>query len=434
MTIRHVSLDFEKGDPAEQCLVPAHVRRLDYHCHAAASRQARLQGRLALEPDVDLADYTMQAVIDWIELGFVTADRHQSLNIGGHINKTLAKAGWREDSHVHGVERKDGYLGQVFLVRVNDPTPEKIRRVCSAIQSFCRLRPRADGRSFVITGIEVAVDIRPALKDPEPEERVRARWRMSELLRKHLAVRPGLLTTERDLPRVTFEDAQARRTKKILEPRKEMPGQAPQSLDLRLRLASQAHGKHVKPPLDGTFYVGADDAPVMLRLQDKTADSHGAGKGRVLLADADRRSRIEVRAWLPRPDEARLLASRGLKEITGKETGWRCPLETLEDLRDAKFEALRRPFFDFAIPTVPAVAGKRGAKPDPEQWAVFERSGVFGLDLYQRARATKSLGAKGYNEAYTELNERARKALVHLSKRWRGVELTEPEAPDAVEA
>ncbi len=117
-------------------MIPAHGCRLDYHCHAAASRQARLQGRLALDPDVDLADYTMQAVIDWIELGFVTEDRHQSLNIGGHINKTLAKAGWRKDSHVHGVERKDGYLGQVFLVRVNDPTPEKIRRVCSAIQSF----------------------------------------------------------------------------------------------------------------------------------------------------------------------------------------------------------------------------------------------------------------------------------------------------------
>ena len=425
MTIRHVSLDFEKGDPAEQCLVPAHVRRLDYHCHAAASRQARLQGRLALEPDVDLADYTMQAVIDWIELGFVTADRHQSLNIGGHINKTLAKTGWREDSHVHGVERKDGYLGQVFLVRVNDPTPEKIRRVCSAIQSFCRLRRRADGRRFVITGIEVAVDIRLALKDPEPEDRVRARWRMSELLRKHLAVRPGFLSTDRDLPRVTFEDAQARRTKKILEPRKEMPGQAPQSLDLRLRLAAQAHGKHVKPPLDGTFYVGADDAPVMLRLQDKTADSHGAGKGRVLLADADRRSRIEVRAWLPRPDEAGLLASRGLAEITGHKTGWRCPLETLEDLRDAKFEALRKPFFDFAIPTVPAVEGTKGLEPDQGQWEVFSRSGVFGLDLYQRRLEKRDLGRKGYGQAFQQLNERMRQALVHLSGSWHGVDLGE---------
>ncbi|WP_371039463.1 hypothetical protein, partial [Rhodosalinus sp. FB01] len=231
----------------------------------------------------------------------------------------------------------------------------------------------------MITGIEVAVDIRPALKDPEPEERVLARCRMSELLRKHLAVRPDLLTTDRDLPRVTFEDARARRTKKILEPRKEMPGQAPRALDLRLQLGAQARGKHVKPPLDGTFHVGADDATVMLRLQDKTADSHGAGNGRVLLADADRRSRIEVRAWLPRPDEAGLLMSGGLKEICGEETGWRCPLETLEDLRHVKFEALRKPFFDFAIPTVSAVEEAKGPEPNPKQWELFRRSGVFEL-------------------------------------------------------
>lgn len=439
-----VPLAFKFPDPDEIRCVPQHTRKIDYVVRPIASQQPITRGRLLLQPDLDLADYTVTAVLDWLEVGFVTEGRHQAQNIATKLNDHLAAAGHRGDCQLRGVERKWGHVGHCFLLRINDATPAKVALACRHLAAHYQLRVLGCGAPLVVTGVEVAVDLYPDHARLEPEEATLARWRMSDILSRHIRVHPRLVTTDDDLPR--FKDEEGSPVRKLVITSQPPPVRAQRLLGpaaFKLPGAALTLGNHRQPTVDSTFYVGAEASPLMLRLQDKTADSHErrhGQKGRTPLPAERRRSRIEVRAMLTDLTEERLAACRGLAELGHADPQWACKITTLSDLQSANFEALRRGFFDFVLPTVPASDGDEGNAPDKAQWNVFARSGAYGLDLYQSAQhqvalverlrtpegckgRSPRLGSKGHNRAYFELHERVRKALDRLSRQWRRFEV-----------
>lgn len=183
----------------------------------------------------------------------------------------------------------------------------------------------------------------------------------------------------------------------------------------------------------------------MLSLQDKIGDSHAGQPGRSPLPPEKRRARIELRAMLTQLTEQRLASCKGLAELRDVDPDWPCGIATLSDLKRANFEALRRGFFDFVLPTLPAGGGEDGAAPDQTQWSVFSRSGAYGLDLCHRAlhemgmaeRRRKPrghrgrslrLGPKGYNVSCQGLHERMRQPLSRLSRAWARFDLPRGDA------
>lgn len=437
-----VPVHFESGDADELRAVPTSLLNLDYSCSKAPEGQTVTRERVLLQPDIDFADYRFRAEIDWIELGFATDRAHQAMNICNKVNRELASAGFRDDSYVSGIERKPGYSGQHFLVRINAPTPLKLHFACMALRNNYAVQPYFEGDSFLVMGVEIAVDIYPDLDELDPWDRILALWKMSEVLRKHLYVNPFFLEDPRDHPRVFYRRNGSDKTAKLIERRRVLPRSEAELLGSKARnLESLAlvPDNHFKPPLDGTVYVGAKEKPFLLRLQDKINDSHGqSGSGRTLLEANMRRSRIEVRVEQSVSSPYELETCNGLHfPKRDNHDEWRAVvLRGVSDLHRFDFEWLRRLFFDFRLPTLkPGDRGKRLSL-DPDEATIFKASGCFGLGQAHRGmrelerrqhrrkgygkkgRPPRALGPKGHMVAFETMNERTRKALLRLSSEW----------------
>ncbi|MDU8946340.1 hypothetical protein [Ovoidimarina sediminis] len=377
-----------------------------------------------MTPVLDLNRYHCSAVIDWLEFRFCTFTEHQSLNVQKVAARFLGELGARSTVFVSGPERQPGYQGSDFLVRVQDPQPRRFYLFLEALHD--RYAARADDVGKVqISGVEVAVDFRVAdTGSISPAERDHLRWQMTEVLRRHIRPEPVLTDLDRNWPRY-YTEKQARHTAqywvdtKLRAPSALLHRATLLGLDGRVAapLSLEAHNQ---PPLDLTSYIGAKEAPIMLRIMDKISDRRDPEKKCSVPLEAEhKRSRIEV----------------SLKGDWDKIGGaGAVGLQTIGDLYGYDFKQHRKPLFEFFLPTVDLAASGRLPPPASlSEMEAFQRTGVYGLDRVHRAlasihhaewakkrRSTRPvrLGKKGRLLSYVELNQKVDRALRSLSRRW----------------
>ena len=163
--------------------------------------------------------------------------------------------------------------------------------------------------------------------------------------------------------------------------------------------------------LDATIYLGEENGPVSFRIQNKTEDSRNPGSGTSRKLDRwECRARIEV-------------------TLRGSALGER-QLTTLDNLRSFRFEDLRLPYFQFWLPTKRSFPREQLAA----HTRLFEEGGTYAHELGARAQdcqrdaerspaerrvaLRRGTGKTGRMIAWTELNERTKRALRKLTEDW----------------
>ena len=371
-----------------------HSPSLGYGVNLYDGKTPKLQGRYVVKPKVRREDYTVSAVIDWVELLIIldSPSNWQTVqkvvkSVSSRTDHCGAPSGYNKNSSDH------------LTTRLQIPDPKELR----LIQKALRERYGARLLKLEVNAIEVSVDWYPkSQKDLD-------RWRMTEALRQHHWVVPEASSDLGEQPRSSFSKDSTNKTVFLQKPPKASmiseervggvlfaPNPARQR-DLKLSSYNQL-------PIDGTYYVGAKVGLVKFRIMDKTTDRRKAEEVSDLEQKA-KRSRIE--ATMERPF---------LKE---------CGLDSVDDLFGYGFQKFRKWLFDFYYPTVGSV----------EEVEVFKKAGVYGLDKYQRAFLDREhetrrkkvrfelppkAGKRGLLVSAAEINSATEKALENLSKRWSG--------------
>jgi len=385
-----------------------------------------LQDRILAEPDIDLNDYRCRAVIDWIDIRLHTAAKHQAVNLHRFAKQSLINVGSESTVFVSGANGETGFIGNEFTFRIQQPEPQALIDLFKAL--VAKYDPDRDTiLDLPITGVEVSIDFyvkNQAKLDPSARDLLR--WRMTDLLRRHLKPKGLLTEAERNSPRyfTSFNGQGGARFFVSNSTTKIPPRQSTEAKRLGVPLEvlpALRLGSHNKQPVDTTVYVGGKVAPVMLRVMDKSTDRRDPDNNAVVqLRPEQWRSRVEV--TLRTVDGA-----IGVPAAVG--------LSQLQDLFGFEFKQFRKLFFEYFLPTFGA-DDPMSDLPFPvnvTEEKVFNRSGVYGLDQLHRS-VQKILGAryrkkelgtkpvklhtKGRLVSYTALNNKIDRALRGLSSRW----------------
>ncbi len=402
----------------------------DAEAYAAApgrSMQPVLAGRTVLKPRIDLSRYQAKAVIDWIKIRLATPGRHQAVNMHRTVNRMLGRQGGATSVYVSGPHDEERHHGNQFCLKFQDPAPRSFKALLHEIAEYYD----ADTNSIEdlpIAGIEISVDfyVRKSL-ELNDDDRDLCRWQMVELLRRHL--RPEAVLTEEDYcrPRTFGSEHENSGATFVLKTRGSIvSGDLVRhfhrlGVDERHRPALQ-RAAHNQPPVDHTYWVGARDFLVALRSMDKITDRRDPKTGDAIqLAPDDCRARLEV-------------TLQGTSDIVGGHGA--VDLTTVGDLFGFKFQGIRKPLFEFFLPTLGAPC-ETDSLPFPVQVTeqeVFKRSGVYGLDRLHRAIEAVNHAAyergeipdepvrlrkKGRLMSYEELNRRFDTALKGLTRDWK---------------
>ena len=308
--------------------------------------------------------------------------------------------------------------------------PRKAREFWVTIQnprqSALDLIERSLGRRWghrlpiTIDAIEVAVDWF------SKQSSELARWQMvAALFRHHFPVDLAVRTSRGDLRQMWNEKPE------FVLPRPQGTTRNSSDWDsedpvVRKRILRDR--KEFEHYLDATVYLGADEGPVMFRIQNKVQELEELEAGTVKsLEPHQRRARIEV-----------MLSGEPLD---------RHSLLTLDDLRHFGFENLRKPYFQFWFPT------ERPFRPDslPARTRLFREGGIYSHELYGRATGrqkavAQSRAGRGPTSrrgtgkttclvAWADLNEQAEtrpegpdRMLALTHPRCRGVGFSHPNA------
>ncbi|MEQ6250834.1 hypothetical protein ABMC89_18260 [Sulfitobacter sp. HNIBRBA3233] len=390
-----------------------------------ASVQPVLRNRLLVAPDIELNDYRCHAEIDWIDIGLETTGRHQAVNVQRFASRFLKDLGFHPGVFVSGPDGRPGYTGSAFTLRIQRPQPRALIELLKAMAK--KYAPGRDTiRDLRISGIEISVDfyvMDQATRNLDAQNLLR--WRMTDLLRRHLKPKDILTEAESCFPRF-FSEVNGKGTATYFVGRRGTPPASMAAQLMRLSLPLELlqplrKGNHNKPPIDTTSYIGSKEFPVMLRVMDKTTDHRDPNKSTVLYLPADQwRSRVEVTLRTV-PGTVGVPAALGL--------------ETIADLKDFDFKDLRKLVFEFFLPTFSPDDPLRDLpfSVNVTEEEVFARSGVYGLDQMHRSleqihaarfrnREIKTkpvkLRAKGRSVSYTALNNKVDRALRSLSRRW----------------
>ncbi len=427
MTRLEIPLMFHKP-PTEPPSAPKLMQIYDadrYKAGAGRKIQPVLAGRKILRPVIDLGCYRARAEIDWIEIRLETPGRHQAINMQRAVTGVIDAQGGAYSAFITGPRGEKGYLGDQFILRFQDPDPGGLRALLDAI-----LARYGDDTvpldDLAIAAVEISVDfyVRPACA-ARAVDADRLRWLMVDLMRRHL--RPEPVLTEAPLCRPRWfgtATGKSGATFALEDRRGGATSRTPHFLRLgvdesyRPALSLSAHHQ---PPVDVTYWIGSRESPVMLRSMDKITDRRDPVTGSAdPLPLGNCRARLEVTLQGE-------IGKNGAHGAVG--------LDTVGDLYGFKFESIRPPFFEFFLPTFGSdsdLASLPFSVKVTEQ-AVFERSGVYGLDrlhrsieIVQRAadkhgeinRGPTPLAKKGRLVAYVELNRRFDRALKGLSRRW----------------
>jgi hypothetical protein len=381
---------------------------LTYATQTLRSTQARLVGRTALTPQIDLEAYQCRAMVDWIDIDFELAQRTQFWKLNERIEKLTGRKEFPE-----ALNPGAGKTATKYKLRVQEPDFLAVRELLDDIGSRYGFVAPAS-----VTGIEISIDFYPRI----PSEETRAR--MHGVLVRHFypttKVLRGRMTWPRFMPGIVkMTDYTVSRN------------ESDESLDIGGRMAPGMD----RPVLYGsTFYVGKKDDPrAFWRIQNKVLDKQNKAAGtRDELPEDKKRIRIEV-----------ALGEEGCREIG---------LEKFSDLKTLQIARLQKSFFQFMKPTFAIVRpgsarpGSAAVKRKVEDYRRdrFLNLGVLGLQIredaknelralntsgirrWHRMRGSKmpgelrvGAGAYGTMIAYDELTRVVERALAGLQRRVR---------------
>lgn len=377
---------------------------LQYERAPLANTQARLAGRYALKPIVQLADFQCRAVIDWMRIRFYLGRDTQH----HWLRETIAiAAGY--NCYAKPIDKQAGDASDCFDVIFQEPNITVIRKVIAAIEEKYDFHYRP-----VIQSIEISVDFYPE----EPNDKQRAL--LYSVLTRHFYTSRDMISNYSDRPRFIFGTA-PNDTVHVL-------GESKFVKDKDYFLVTTQHDR--SPYTDSTYTIGARKNVYRWRMMDKVIDTQNKAAGTYkALGDREKRVRVEVTLGLP---EVALLN-----------------LMHLEDLQHLKFSQLQGKFFRFMLPTffdpkhIPhqKYAAIRTWQ-DKQRITKFSKTGIIGLlamddaldrqkkklrrstqkDMHSRGLSLKPLprtgnGAARALVAYHELNQKIEMALRHLGER-----------------
>lgn len=312
-------------------------------------KQRRFQGRVALQPDIDLSRFRSSAVIDWIEVEITTLRPTQVR----YLQEAIEKSGFRTPF----VEALDGnrltHTAMKWRIRLQEAEP---RKLLSALDELNKKFSTADTpmRSKV-AGLEISIDF--FQEDPSAEDRAK----LVGVLRRAIFPKPARSLSEGETPRTVGGS----RSPSFLFTK---IGEEPSDED------AFDGRRHFGGPVDHTFYVGRRKGPWMVRVQEKWSDQRN-GTTYAKLDELKRRARVEV--TLERMELQRM------------------GIVTVGDLAGFPLASLQGEFFQFFHPTFTGALGeaapmKQVVAKGLEDLEVerFRHSGVLGL-RWHRAEVLK---------------------------------------------
>jgi hypothetical protein len=406
--------------------IPPKLHGTEYRLINPQSIQPRFKGRVQLEPALNLNYFKPSAVIDWMEIGFETEDTFKAKAVKLRLQRCLNSCNSEVSVFVTGPEREIGYVGNHFVVKIQEPTPESLKIIIDGIRNEYVLYT-VNVPSIEIRGIEVSVDFYPMWQEDRGEiESSLLRWQMIDVLRKHHFIDPVFSDVFEDTPRV-YAGARFGETPKLIDSNGSLGAmndklvKEVRKLGLTTKELVALHEKnHRAPEIDGTFYVGKRDNEVSFRSMDKVGDKRNATNGTAIELEAkDRRARIEVTF------QKNGINTYGSPKVIG--------LDNVEDLKGFKFQTLRKLAFDFYYPTISAKEEGEFLSADSRELKIFSKTGIYGLEEYYRAKymleearykrddsqpKPKKVRSKGYRLGYDDLNQKVGRALRVLTKKW----------------
>lgn len=224
--------------PLRTIKVPGEVGHLAYTLQELPStRQARLAGRFAIRPEIDMKDFETRAVIDWLTVGVTFKRQTQIRFVQGEI------AGFFERTpHIKDYEESSHHTSDRFKITVQEPDIASVVKALEAIDEKFGLRFEPS-----ILGIEFSVDFTPH----EPSDLLRAK--MHRVLSSHLLTDRDILTNGLARPRTVWGTEF-----KVLQ------------------LVDSAGTAKQSTFVDGTTFFGQKGADVHWRVMDKIIDRQNA--------------------------------------------------------------------------------------------------------------------------------------------------------------
>lgn len=371
---------------------------LHYRPERVTARQARLAGRIAYAPDIDLGLYRSRAVIDFIILRLSVGRGSQFR----HVKEALERI-TGESAFVEPVDPGPGGVTREFDVTFQEPV------LGEAYRQLQRLGETFPGLALdpVVVAAEFSIDFYS--KTDSANERLH----LVAVLSRHVFPAKNLPRNEIDGPRWVAAGAQ---TRHALRPNWTL---------MRDLVRFPFYDR--QGIVDGTFYIGGSDQPLMWRVMHKTLDKQNPSTGAAELLDsAAQRARIEA----------------SLKSPTLKDLG----VQTLSDLARMSFIKLQGRVFQFKLATFPDASSVGPVERVLEGYRVqrFLNHGLVGLALLDRERqyrsglarrhitrllrgtgkklpAPKRIGSgdQGTYVSYLQLNDMVSAALENLGKRER---------------
>lgn len=325
-----------------------------------AGSQKRLKEKVVLNPTIDLSRYRFSANIDTvvirIELGRNTKPGTLKAKLGPIIGPK---------PFVGALDKKAIESGggcAAWDVTIQDPTRPMLERLCEALREEYGLESTP-----MLVQVDVAVDASlsglsgASDADMGVANSVDARKPIYETLKRHL--RPGadvLPGGARWWGRLSSGDDAAQREKRR---------------QLGLLLKSMSEGSTMPSLPTETMWLGEKSAAVCWVIYDKVRDQSES------LPTGKHRIRLEVKAKL-----------EGLQRIGVHD------LQTVDDLWRFDWGRIRKDFFGFELPVIPESEQDAAGS----LWDRYAMYGIFDVET---------------TKAYSELNDRLRKALYGLSKK-----------------
>ncbi|MBK3745253.1 hypothetical protein G3A39_39405 [Paraburkholderia aspalathi] len=390
--------------PLRTSKIPASLSVLQYKKQPLTNTQARLTGRYALTPMVQLADYQCRAVIDWICIRFFLSRNTQHQWLKSDIDTITGG-----NSFVEPIDKQAGDASDCFDVTFQEPNIVQIRKVIDAIEEKYDFQFNP-----IIQAIEISIDFYP----DNPNDAQRAL--LYSVLTRHFCTSRNMLAAPLDRPRFIY-GSEKHETVYVL-------GENEDADDQDYFLISTQHDR--SPLTNSTYVIGARDSDCRWRIMDKVIDTQNKTAGTFKpLTDVEKRVRIEVTLGMP---EVVLL-----------------DVIHLEDLQHLKFSQLQGKFFRFMLPTFfdqanipPNTYTAIRTWQDEQRITKFSKTGILGLlamddaldrqkkkqrrsaqkDIQHLGLKLKPLPRTGNGSArslvtYHELNQKVEMALRHLGKR-----------------
>jgi hypothetical protein len=341
----------------------------------SSAKQTRLRGRFALCPEINLALYRFEAVIDYVKIAFISHSPSQMRHVQDAFNAIMLTRSGR----VPWVKVVDGTNATAFgfEVTIQDPVVRELAECDKMLRTRFGMTTSAR-----VVELEVSIDVYPRSAADDDRARI-----VGALQRCYL-------------PKFNFlDDAQARprfatgKTPAMLHLYKwHHAHQAARAItngdpDAWLKPES-AHSPYV----DTTFYVGAQEGEELIRIQNKVTNRRVRGLA-VDLVQKEKRARVEVR-----------LRGAALSEVG---------LADVAELLGFDFATLQKKYFHFVFPSFPNEHGNGLSSEIQKRMnnlsiAHFLKTGAVGMILVEtgkdasRRRPAKDGTGKTLNAALRE--------------------------------